>query len=193
MQLCAAPRLASPLPRPRTLVHPGPLNPVRIQSMRCASGRHIRLTLLPGLSLFDAIVKPLAAIGVKNASTTILGGWFDQLHYCVAPPDPSGRAVVAYTRPIDAGRACMIFGNATLGKGMKGEALVHCHAAIRTEGGATRGGHILTQSTIVGAASITVLVTSLEGFELRVGLDPETRIPLLQPHEETFDETRHRR
>jgi len=193
MHPAAALRPASPFPRPRTLVHPGPFNPVRIRSMRCASGRHIRLTLLPGLSLFDAIVQPLAAIGVKNASTTILGGWFDALHYCVAPPDPSHRAVVAYTQPIHAGRAYMIFGNATLGKGMKGEALVHCHAAIRTEGGATRGGHILTQSSIVGAAPITVLVTSLDGFELRVTFDPETKISLLQPHEETSDESRHRR
>jgi hypothetical protein len=29
-----------------------------------------------------------------------------------------------------------------------------------------------------------VLVTSLEGFELRVAFDPETNIPLLQPHAE---------
>jgi predicted DNA-binding protein with PD1-like motif len=146
------------------------------------------LALQPGRSLFDALVTPLAGIGVKNASTTILGGFFTELQYCVAPPDPSHKAVIAYTQPIHAGRAYMIFGNATLGKDAQGKPLVHCHAAIRTEGGQTKGGHILTESSIVGPEPISVLVTSLDGFELRVTFDPETNIPLLLPHEETSDE-----
>ena len=111
---------SSQFPRPRTLIHPGPFNPVRIQSKHSERGRHIRLALQPGLSLFDALVKPLAEVGVKNASTTILGGFFAELQYCVAPPDPSHKAVIAYTQPIRAGRAYMIFGNATLGKDAQG-------------------------------------------------------------------------
>ncbi|MBA2414102.1 MAG: DUF296 domain-containing protein [Burkholderiaceae bacterium] len=178
---------SSQFPRSRSLVHPGAFNPVRIQSKHSASGRHIRLTLSPGLSLFDALVKPLAQIGVKNASTTILGGFFEELHFCVAPADPTKQAVAAYTQPIYAGRTYMIFGNATLGKDMNGEPLVHCHAAIRAEDGRTRGGHILTQQSIVGADPIPVLVTSLDGFELRVTFDPETNIPVFQP-QETSDE-----
>lgn len=179
---------SSQIPRPRTLIHPGQFNPVRIQSMHSESGRHIRLSLMPGLSLFDALVRPLAVIGVKNASTTILGGFFEELHYCVARPDPSRHAVVAYSHPIHAGRAYMVFGNATVGKGLGGGPLVHCHAAIRTEVGEMKGGHIITQSSIVGPEPISVLVVSLDGFELRVTFDPETNIPLLQPHEETRDE-----
>jgi predicted DNA-binding protein with PD1-like motif len=170
---------------PRTLVHPGPFNPVRIRSMHSRRGRHVRLTLDPGLSLFDALVKPLHEMGIKSASTTVLGGLFSALQYCVAPPDISGKAVVAYGRPIDAGSAYMIFGNATLGRSAQGAPLVHCHAAIRTQAGLIKGGHILTEQSIVGPAPISVLVTSLDGFELRVTYDPETNIPLLQPHEET--------
>ena len=75
------------LPRPRTLIHPGRFNPIRIQSLRSAKGRHVRLALLPGVSLFDGLVKPLAEIGITCASTTILGGYFEGLQYCVAPPD----------------------------------------------------------------------------------------------------------
>ncbi|MBP7002638.1 DUF296 domain-containing protein [Amaricoccus sp.] len=177
----------SPLPRPRTLVHPGRFNPVRIQSQRSASGRHVRLALLPGVTLFDGLIQPLAALGITSASTTILGGFFDRLDYCVAPPDPEGSAVIAYTRPIPAGRACMIFGNATIGRSMKGAPLVHCHAAIRTEAGEVKGGHILTETCVVGRAPIPVLVTSLDEFELRQAFDPETNIPLLQPHRESRD------
>lgn len=182
------PQTSPPLSRPRTLVHPGPFDPVRIRSMHSRGARHIRLSLQPGLSLFDALVKPLYAMGVKNASTTLLGGFFADLRYCLAPPDPSGRAVVAYTGPISAGSACMIFGNATLGKNLHGAPLVHCHAVIRTECGLIKGGHILTEQSIIGSAPIPVLVTSLDDFELRVAHDPETNIPLLQPHPESPDE-----
>jgi predicted DNA-binding protein with PD1-like motif len=175
-------------PRPRTLIHPGRFNPVRIQSLRSVSGRHIRLALLPGASLFNGLVKPLAEIGITNASTTILGGYFEGLQYCVAPPDPSGQAVIAYSKPINAGRTYMIFGNATLGISMKGQPLMHCHATICTESGEVKGGHILTESCIVSRDPILVLVTSLDGFELRQAYDPETNIPLLQPYKEAADE-----
>ncbi|HEX7390092.1 MAG TPA: DUF296 domain-containing protein [Acidiphilium sp.] len=172
----------TPLPRPRTLIHPGRFNPVRIQSLHARSARHVRLLLTPGRSLYQSLVEPLLALGIRNASTTILGGYFARLQYCVAPPDPTGQAVIAYTRPIDAGSTYMVFGNATLGLGMNGRPLVHCHAAIRTESGAVKGGHILTEASTVGPTPIPVLVTSLDEFELRQAYDPETNIPLLQPH-----------
>lgn len=169
--------------RSRTLVHPGPFNPKRITSLRSPQARHYRLELTPGESLFNALIAPLAQRNVLNASTTILGGQFAQLFYCVAPPDPSKQAVIAYTQPINAGSGYMIFGNATIGKSALGEPLVHCHAAIRTDAGVIKGGHIITQMCVVGSEPISVLVTSLDGFELRVAFDAETNIELLQPHE----------
>lgn len=176
-----ASRITTESPRPRTLIHPGAFNPVRIQSRHSMRARHVRLALPPGRSLFEALVRPLAELGITSASTTILGGFFEQLQFCVAPPDPSGRAVIAYTHPRAAGRCAMVFGNATLGKDAEGRPLVHCHAAIRMEDGEVRGGHVIAQGTIVGPEPISVLVTSLEGFELRLAFDPETNIPLLQP------------
>ncbi len=169
--------------RPRTLVHPGPFEPIRIRSLHAAKARHFRLELCPGKSLFDALVKPLYAAGVENASTTILGGWFAQLDYCVAPPDPTGQAVIAYTQAVDGGAACMIFGNATLGKNASNEPIVHCHAALQTASGSIKGGHILTGTSIIGPQPISVLVTTLDGFDLRVAFDAETNISLLQPQE----------
>jgi predicted DNA-binding protein with PD1-like motif len=160
---------------------------VRIQSLRSSKGRHVRLALLPGVSLFDGLVKPLADIGITSASTTILGGYFEDVQYCVAPPDQQGRAVIAYSKPIPAGRTYMIFGNATLGKSINGSPLVHCHAAIRTETGEVKGSHILTETCIVSRYPIPVLVTSLDEFELRQAYDPETNIPLLQPYKETIN------
>lgn len=177
--------------RARSMRHPGRFNPVRIQSESDLEGRHFRLLLSPGQSLRDAIVEPLRAVGVTSASTTILGGFFSQLSYCVAPPDPSGQAVIAYSAPIDAGQTCMIFGNATLGLSSEGDPLVHCHAAIRTSGGEYRGGHILPDRSIIGPAPIPVLVTAFQGFSLRQSFDPETNIPLLQPFREEASNESH--
>ncbi|SDO12173.1 PPC domain-containing DNA-binding protein [Vreelandella arcis] len=170
---------------PRMLRHAGSFNPVRIQSMHYQSGRHIRLELTPGRTLYDALVEPLYKIGVTSASTTILGGYFDHLEYCVAPPDSSGKAVIAYSSPIDAGEAFMVFGNATFGKDMEGRPLVHCHATLRTETGQVKGGHIVPQASVIGPTPLSVLVTAIEGFELRQAFDEETNIPLLKPHRES--------
>ena len=168
-------------PRPRTLVHPGPLDPSRLQHRHAARGRHFRLALEPGLSLHDAIVAPLRGRGVECASMTVPGGWLASLAYCVAPPDPSGERVATYARPIEAGPAFLVFGNATLGKGVRGEPLVHCHAAFALADGRVRGGHVVVDRSVVGAASLAVLVTSLDGFELRVSHDAETAMPLMRP------------
>ncbi len=177
-----ASRGSQALPRPRTLIHPGAFNPVRIHSRSARQGRHLRLSLRPGASLYDALVGALAGAGVANASMTLLGGVFTHLDYCTAPPDPERHRVVAYTEPISAGPAYLIFGNATLGKADGGGALVHCHAAFCDERGEPLGGHIIAQTTILGPLPVPVLVTALDGIELRATYDAETNLRLLQPH-----------
>lgn len=174
-------RAATHAMRPRLLFHPGASLPVRITALAAPGARHLRLALGPGRSLHEAIVEPLARLGIASASLTLLGGAFRRIAYCVAPPDPSGRAVIAYSQPIEAGAAEMIFGNATLGLGLDGRPLVHCHATLRTEAGEIRGGHILPQEAMIGDRAVPALVTALEGFMLRQVHDPETNIALLQP------------
>jgi predicted DNA-binding protein with PD1-like motif len=172
---------AQPLPRARTLVHPGPVGPIRIEHRHATLGRHFRLALQPGKTMQDAIIEPLLALGVGSASMTILGGRVEGLLYCVAPPDPTGARVANYTRPIEAGAATLIFGNATFGRSARGEPVVHCHATFACADGRVRGGHIVVDRSIVGAGSLPVLATSLDGIELRIALDAETRMPLMRP------------
>ena len=172
---------ALPLPRSRTLVHPGPVGPIRIEHRHANRGRHFRLGLEPARTMEDAIIEPLMALGVQAASMTILGGRLARLLYCVAPPDPSGERVANYTRPIEAGAATLIFGNATLGKNTRGEPIVHCHATFACEDGSVRGGHIVVDRSTVADAPIAVLVTSLDGIELRITQDAETHMPLMRP------------
>ena len=172
---------ALPLPRARTLVHPGPVGPIRIEHRHANLARHFRLGLEPGRTMQDAIIEPLVRLDMQAASMTILGGRLEKLLYCVAPPDPTGERVANYTRPIDAGAATLIFGNATLGKNGRGEPLVHCHATFVCEDGQVRGGHIVVDRSVVADAPISVLVTSLDGIELRITQDEETHMPLMRP------------
>ena len=172
---------ALPLPRPRTLVHPGPVGAIRIEHRHANLGRHFRLVLEPGRTMQDAIIEPLMLLGVQAASMTLLGGRLAKLLYCVAPPDPTGERVANYTRPIDAGAATLIFGNATLGKNGRGEPVVHCHATFVCEDGRVRGGHIVVGRSVVAEAPIPVLATSLDGIELRITQDDETHMPLMRP------------
>ncbi len=169
------------LPRARTLVHPGRVGPIRIEHQHAHRGRHVRLVLQPGRTMLDAIVEPLLALQMTSASMTILGGRLDQLLYCVAPPDPTGERIANYTRPIDAGAATMIFGNATFGRSARGEPVVHCHATFVGADGRVRGGHIVVDRTLVGDAVLPVLATSLDGIELRITQDEETHMPLMRP------------
>ena len=173
--------VAPALPRARTLVHPGPVDAIRIQHLQAPRGRHFRLGLEPGRTLEDAIIEPLLVLGVRSASMTLLGGRIDNLLYCVAPPDPSGERVANYTRPIEAGSATLIFGNATLGRNARGEAVVHCHATFACADGRVRGGHIVVDRCVVAGAPLPVLVTSLDGIELRITQDEETHMPLMRP------------
>jgi predicted DNA-binding protein with PD1-like motif len=184
---------ALPLPRARRLVHPGRVGPIRIEHRHATLGRHFRLGLEPGRMLQDAIIEPLLRLGVTAASMTLLGGKVAQLLYCVAPPDPTGERVANYTRPIDAGAATLIFGNATLGKNGRGEPVVHCHATFVCADGSVRGGHIVVDRSRVAGEPLPVLATSLDGIELRITQDEETHMPLMRPFAEAIDikETSH--
>ena len=182
------------LPRARTLVHPGPVGAIRIEHRHANLGRHFRLGLAPGRTMHDAIIEPLVALGVQAASMTLLGGGLAKLLYCVAPPDPTGERVANYTRPIDAGAATLIFGNATLGKNGRGEPIVHCHATFVCEDGRVRGGHVVVDHSTVAGAAIAVLATSLDGIELRITQDEETHMPLMRPfaaQQHRIEETSH--
>lgn len=173
------------LHRPRTIVHPGPYGTVRIEHMRAERGRHFRLALPQGRSLHAAIVEALASVDVHNASMTLLNGDLETLSFCLAKPDGTGLVVATYTAPIVIRSARFIFGNATLGKSAAGAPVIHCHAAFRTAEGDVRGGHVLTERTIVSRHPMTVVATALDGFDLRISYDEETRMPLLRPQLET--------
>ena len=175
------PSVIDSLPPPRAWVHPGPVQAQRITRCGAAQGRHVRITLPPGATLYDGLVRPLADLGIRNAAINLLGGEFERLVFCVAPPDPTGRVAAAYTDPIDVSGGYLLEANATLGSTEAGHPLVHCHAGLRDASGRLAGGHLLPNICVVGNGGLTALAVSLDGFEVRVGHDPETTLSLFLP------------
>ena len=169
------------LPPPRAWAHPGPVRRERIIRRGAAQGRHVRIEIPRGANLYDGLVRPLAALGIRNAAINLWGGEFERLVFCVAPPDPAGRVAAAYTDPIDVNDAYLLAASATLGSTEAGHPLVHCHAGLRQASGRLAGGHLLPHLCVIGSGGLPVSAVSLDGFEVRVGHDPETTLSLFLP------------
>lgn len=171
--------------RPRTVVHPGPCTNVRLEHVAAIGGRHIRLSLSTGTNLHDGLTRALAAKGVQSAAMALVGGDLQEVAYCLPIPDPEGQVIATYGQPNVLQGASLLRGSATLGQDDQGSPVIHCHASFCDADGGVRGGHVLTQRTVVGLRPVTVLVSVLDGVALRLGFDGETRLHMLRPSART--------
>lgn len=169
--------------RPRTMAHPGPVAPLRLEHVAARGQRQWRLRLAPGQVLLSALTEALAGQGVHAAALALCGGELQTVAYCLPIPDPEGQVIATYGAPLVLHKACLLRGSATLGQTTEGAPVIHCHATFADAQGAVRGGHVLTERTVVGRRPVTVLATALDGLELRLGFDPETRLHMLRPSE----------
>lgn len=167
--------------RPRSLVHPGPVAPVRLEHVAARGQRQWLFTLAPGQLLWPALTAALAAQGVQAAALALLGGTLRTVAYCLPVPDPAGVLIATYGEPLVLENARLLRGSATLGQAADGAPVLHCHASFADAQGTVRGGHVLTERTEVGDRPVRVLATALDGVALRLGLDSETRLHMLRP------------
>ena len=173
--------------RPRTMVHPGPVAPVRLEPVAARGQRQWRLSLAPGQLLLQALTDALAAQGVRTAALALLGGELETVAYCLPIPDPEGQVIATYGAPLVLHQVALLRASATLGQAADGAPVIHCHASFADADGTVRGGHVLPDRTVVGRRPVTVLATALDGIDLRLGFDPETRLHMLRPTENPHD------
>ena len=173
--------------RPRTMVHPGPVAPVRLEPVAARGQRQWRLSLAPGQVLLQALTDALAAQGVRTAALALLGGELETVAYCLPIPDPEGQVIATYGAPLVLHQVALLRASATLGQAADGAPVIHCHASFADADGTVRGGHVLPDRTVVGRRPVTVLATALDGIDLRLGFDPETRLHMLRPTEKAHD------
>jgi len=163
----------------RGLVQPGPVSAERIEALR---GRCARLDFRvePGMSLADAISRPLIEAGVRAATLRFAGAELEPFRY-VMPGPADGPAHVAYFSAVQApdGPVRVEIGNVTFGYA-DGERVVHCHAVWQEREAGRRGGHILLDESIVVTPGAVVAWTFVD-IDYRAGLDVETNFLLLRP------------
>jgi len=163
----------------RALVQPGPASVERIETL-CGMCTRLEFQLEAGLSLADAIGRPLIEAGVRAATLQFSGVELEPFRY-VMPGPPDGPAHVAYFSAVQApvGPVRIEIANVTFGYS-EGKALLHCHAAWQEQGTGRRGGHILLdESIVVAPAAATAWTFADIGF--RAQPDPETNFSLLRP------------
>jgi predicted DNA-binding protein with PD1-like motif len=163
----------------RSLRQPGPASADRIESFD-AQSRRLDYALEPGLTLNEALTRPLLAAGMACGTLRFSDARLDPFAYVTPHPSPDA-AHVAYFSPTrrPSGGASVEVANATFGW-RDGAPFVHCHAAWTEADGARKGGHILPLETIVASgAAVTAWATADVTIEAEA--DPETNFPLFRP------------
>lgn len=163
----------------RTLVQPGPISSERIESFQGQCER-LEIALTSGLTLSDAITRPLVEAGLRAAVLRIEGLLLDPLR-CVMPGPADGPAHVAYFSAPRAGDGicCIEQANLTFGNA-DGTPRLHCHASWVESNGARRGGHILLDESLVARPGVAV-AWGFRDLGIVAEPDPETNFPLMRP------------
>jgi predicted DNA-binding protein with PD1-like motif len=168
-----------------TLKQPGPVHPERIESVE-GHGHALAFMLRAGVSLNEALTRPLVEAGMKSATLTLAGGALGPFSY-VMPGPPDGPEHVAYFSPprSPAGTTRVEIANATFGW-RDGAPFVHCHGAW-IENGERRGGHVLPHETVVAETTL-VRAWALHDVSIEADTDSETNFTLFHPVPAAHDE-----
>ena len=162
----------------RTLVHPGPVHPRRIESL---SGEpHVmEFVLRPGLSLNDALTGPLVAAGCRGGTIVFGGGTLSPFRYVMPGPPDSDAHVAYFSAPhAPVGETRIERANATFGW-QGDQPFVHVHGAWIEPDGVRRGGHMLPHECRV-AQPMAAQAWGFTQAVIAAAPDPETNFTLLQ-------------
>lgn len=163
----------------RRLGQPGPSPLVRFESFE-GVGRRFDFSLEPGLSINEAIARPLRAGDIKAAALTLKGGAFNPFHYLMPALATDGYHAAWYSEAFSpVGETRLQVGNATFGE-RDGAPFVHCHAIWTEPDGRRRAGHILPHETII-IQPIEVTAWGVETVRMISEPDEETAFTLFHP------------
>ena len=163
----------------RCLIQPGPVAAQRFESFE-GKGRKLEFTLAPGLSINDAIARPLLAENIRAAALAIEDGSFAPLHYLMPALSTDGVHAAWYSgqySPMD--ETELERGNVTFGE-RDGAPFIHCHAIWNEADGSRNAGHILPHETIV-SQPIRATAWAVDSIAMVSEPDEETGFTLFHP------------
>lgn len=163
----------------RRLKQPGPARPERWIAAPGAA-QELAFTLEPGLSINEAIARPLLAAGIKGATVELGGGSLGPFTY-VMPALSADPRYAAFYSESHVPPGCTEFerGVATFGS-REGASFIHCHGVWREADGARRGGHVMPLDTIV-SEPIRARAFGTADAAFEVLPDAETNFSLFTP------------
>ncbi len=163
----------------RFLRQPGLARSERFESFESVSHR-FEFTLAPGLSINEAIARPLRASGIKAASLVLEGGAFAPLHYLMPALSTDGHHAAWYSDVFSpAGETRFENGNVSFGE-RDGEPFIHCHAVWIEQDGQFRAGHVLPHETII-SHPIHAIAWGVKEVRMVSEPDEETAFTLFHP------------
>jgi predicted DNA-binding protein with PD1-like motif len=136
-----------------------------------------------GLSILDALWRPLESVGRAAGKAEIAGGTCDRLRYVIPARCTDGSRVATFSDPIEADApVTVVLASATLGL-REGRQWMHCHALWVDAAGIVRAGHLLPETTI-GAPEPWSVVDAVSGVRLVSETDVESGLPVFEHHGE---------
>lgn len=163
----------------RSLIQPGPIAAQRFESFE-GNGRKFEFILTPGLSINEAIARPLLAENIHGAALIIEGGSFAPFHYLMPALSTDGVHAAWYSDQYSpVGETQFERGNVTFGE-RDGTPFIHCHAIWNEADGSRNAGHILPHETIV-SQPIRATAWAADNIAMVSEPDGETGFTLFHP------------
>ncbi|MBK5951047.1 hypothetical protein CH339_09430 [Rhodobium orientis] len=163
----------------RRLVHPGPVDPMRIASCE-GHARRVEVAFRPGQTLLEAVTEALGAAGLAAGGLEFENVAFSPMEYVMPTYSETPERVAYYSKthkPEGVVRIERAY--ATVGE-REGETFLHCHALWREDDGTVRGGHLWPHMTRIAEPGSGVLY-GVSGARMAATYDPETNFTLFQP------------
>lgn len=171
--------LPGPHPPMRRLAQPGPVAPVRIQSCEGRS-RTVTFPLEPGLTLNEAVTRPLLDHAIPGGTVTVEGGALAPFTYVIPAVSPDAEHAAYYSRLHRVtGETRIERADITVGW-RDGAPFIHCHATWIEPDGSRRGGHVMPHDTVVSRPA-RARAWGLGQATFRAEPDPETNFTLFRP------------
>lgn len=164
----------------RLLRHPGPYDPVRLESAVEPAARAVRIAIPAGATMLSGVTDALASLGIRSGTMTLIGGSVSHLVYVLARSDPTGARAVALTDPIETRDAALVTGGGTIGLDAEGRPFIHCHCLFAGREGKAFGGHLFNDRTVLGAG-VVAYVRGLRDISVEVIPEPEIDVAIFRP------------
>ncbi|MCR9218682.1 MAG: DNA-binding protein [Alphaproteobacteria bacterium] len=170
----------------RRMTHPGPADGPRRQHLAQPSRPALRFSLRPGVALQDGLLQAARRTQAPCAAFSLLAGGFARVRYWTAGPDAEGGRVATYVGETTlAAPQRLVCGAGTIGTGLDGAPLIHCHAAFADANGALAGGHLVPIDAVIGWEGLQGLLWGFDAIALSQRDDAETGHSIFKPEERT--------